>query len=373
MRRKQEQKIADDLKKKMVFITGPRQVGKTWLARKIMASYARPVYLNYDHIEDRAIMRSERWPSSADLIVFDEIHKMRGWKNYLKGVFDTKDPSLHMLITGSARLDTFRQSGDSLAGRFFTHHLLPFSLAELAGTEHAKSMDRLIARGGFPEPFLAENDTEAARWRVDYVDSLVREDVLDFERIHDARAIRTIFELLRRKVGSPVSYSSLARDADISPATAKKYVEILEALYVVFRVVPHSGKIASAIRKEPKAYFFDTGLVIGGEGARFENFIALSLHKHAMGRNDFLGERTNVRYARLKDGRETDFVLVNEHEPTLAVEAKVRDGGISKPLAFFAERFGVHGVQVVKDLKHEQSIGAVDIVRADSYLQGLFL
>lgn len=127
MERFQEAAILLDLKKKMVFLCGPRQVGKTWLAKKIASDFPKSVYLNYDRLEDREIIRREGWRSSAELLVLDEIHKMKGWKNYLKGVFDTRDPHLKILVTGSSRLEMFRHAGDSLAGRFFRHRLLPFS------------------------------------------------------------------------------------------------------------------------------------------------------------------------------------------------------------------------------------------------------
>ena len=124
---------------------------------------------------------------------------------------------MRILVTGSARLDAFRQGGDSLAGRFFAHRLLPLSLSELKGTEFEGSMDRLMERGGFPEPFLCEDAIEADRWRMQYTDGLIREDILDFERVHDLRAMQMVVELLRRSVGSPVSYASMARDVGASP------------------------------------------------------------------------------------------------------------------------------------------------------------
>ncbi len=131
MERAQASYILKDLKKKMVFLIGPRQVGKTWLAKRISEEYEKPMYLNYDRLEDRKLIKDEAWPETADLLIFDEIHKMPEWKNYVKGIYDTKPQTLHLLVTGSARLDTFRQAGDSLAGRFFRHRLFPLSYKEL--------------------------------------------------------------------------------------------------------------------------------------------------------------------------------------------------------------------------------------------------
>ena len=276
MERLQTEKILKDLDEKIVFIVSPRQVGKTWLANEVGKRFASTVYLNYDHVQDREIIREEGWRASTDLLILDELHKMSGWKNYLKGVFDTKSPRLRIIVTGSARLDAFRQAGDSLAGRFYFHRLLPFSLRELGDWEKGRALELLLDRGGFPEPLFAENGDEAARWRKQYADGLIRSDILDFETIHDMRAIKLLLELLQTRVGSPVSFTSLARDVGISPSTVLKYVQILEALYIAFRVTPYSHNIARSLLKEPKLYFFDSGMVKGDAGAKLENTVAVS-------------------------------------------------------------------------------------------------
>jgi len=270
MNRQQIYQIKKDLTKKIVFLVGPRQVGKTWLAKKISEDYKKTVYLNYDRLEDRLIIEKEQWLENTELLILDELHKMKGWKNYLKGVYDTKTDNLKILVTGSARLEVFRQTGDSLAGRFFVHHLMPLSLAELKQAGISDDIDKLIVRGGFPEPYLAEDEVEANRWRTQYADSLIRTDVLDFDKINDYKAIKMVFELLRRKVSSPISYNSIAEDVGISPVTVKKYISVLESLYIVFRVTPYSKKIARSILKEPKIYFYDNGLVVGAEGVVFK-------------------------------------------------------------------------------------------------------
>lgn len=374
MKRFQAEQIIKDLEKKIVFLVGPRQVGKTWLSKEIGVNFKKTVYLNYDRLEDREIMKKEQWPEDTDLLILDELHKMKGWKNYLKGVYDTKLQKLRILVTGSARLEAYSKTGDSLAGRHYIHHLLPFSAAELEKTGEISDLDSLLERGGFPEPLLASSDIEAARWRTNYVDSLVRNDVLDFKNINDYQAIKTVFELLRRKVGSPISYSSIARDAEISPATAKNYINILESLYIVFRVAPHSNKIAQSILKEPKIYFYDNGLVIGEPGIVFENFIATSLLKSILGRNDFLGESSALRYLRTKNGQEVDFAIADGDKQLLEIiEVKLASSDLSKNLAYFCERYNLKGVQVVKELKRERKLGPIQIVRAENFLKNLYL
>ena len=194
------------------------------MARTSQSSSPHLLYLTYDRAEDRKIIREEAWLPSVELLIFDEIHKMEQWKNYLKGVYDTKQPHQKILVTGSARLEIFSAVGDSLAGRYFLHRLLPLSPAECHKVGTAYTIDRFLERGGFPEPFLDQELIEANRWRLQYVDSLLRIDVLDFENIHNLKAIRLLFELLRQRVGAPVSYSSIAEDVGISPNTVKRYI-----------------------------------------------------------------------------------------------------------------------------------------------------
>lgn len=375
MERFQESAILRDLDKKMVFLCGPRQVGKTWMAKRIALGFTSSVYLNYDRFEDREIIQREGWRSETELLVLDEIHKMPDWKNHVKGIFDTREPHLKILVTGSARLEMFRQVGDSLAGRFFRHRLLPFSMAELFKVNAAgdASLERLLARGGFPEPFLAEDPIDADRWRMQYIDGLIRTDVLDFEKIHDFRAIQLVLELLRRRTGSPVSYLSIAEDAHISPNTVKKYIELFEGLYIVFRVTPFSRNIARSLLKESKIYFYDTGMVAGDEGAIYENLIAVSLLKHICGLQDYKGETWRLHYLRTKDRDEVDFCLVRNDLPEQMIEAKVTDAKPSVSLRKFHRRYGIAASQVVKDVRRERVSDGITVEKAQRFLSGLYI
>ena len=173
-----------DLEKKIVLLVGPRQAGKTWLAKNIAAEFKNNTYLNFDQITDRKIITTQSWLPNTEILILDELHKMDNWKNYLKGVFDTKPERMRILVTGSARLDIYNQLGDSLAGRYFRHRLLPLSLAELAQVNQPSDMERLIERSGFPEPYLAENDTEANRWRLQYISSVLSTDVFEIDKIY---------------------------------------------------------------------------------------------------------------------------------------------------------------------------------------------
>ena len=370
MKRIQKIQIENDLKKKMVFLVGPRQVGKTWLAKKIAEGYDHPLYLNYDNSNDREIILGENWLPNTDLLILDEIHKLPDWKNYLKGVYDNKYKELAILVTGSARLDTFRQSGDSLAGRYFVHYLLPVSYRE-SFEDKKFTLDQIIVRGGFPEPLLAESDDEANRWRKFYIDIMIREDILDFENINEIRVMEVLVKMLRKRVASPLSYSSLANDLGKSPHTIKKYIRVLEALYIVFLVTPFSKNIARSIRKEPKLYFYDTGLVDGDSGVKFENQLAVSLYKHCLHQYCVSGKEIELHYLRTKEKREVDFCFSEDGELIQLIEAKSSDNSIDKNLIYFSERYKTNGVQVVRYLRKERTLGNISVVKAENFLLSL--
>lgn len=374
MQRYLEPALRADLGRKMVFLSGPRQVGKTTLAKTLMASYPRAQYLNWDVPADRRVLAAQSWSPRAGMLVLDEVHKMRSWKAYLKGVYDARPEGQALLVTGSARMDTFRQSGESLAGRFFALRLHPISVAEWcrhSGATPDAALDRLLERGGFPEPFLAEQAADAARWRRAYLEGLVREDVLEFSRIHELRAMRLFVEMLRERVGSPLSLASIARDLQISPTTAAKFLDILEALFIVFVVRPLRGNVARAILAQPKVYFLDAALV-EGDGARFENACAAMLLKHVQYLNDVEGRELSLHYIRDKDGREVDFVVCDRGEPIGLAECKLADGAVAPYLFSLAERFPRAGVvQLVRELRQPEQRDRVAIEPAARWLAEL--
>lgn len=362
MKRIQLELIHRDLEKKMVFVVGPRQVGKTWIAKEIGKLYETSIYLNYDNQKDKEVIINMTWNPLADLIVFDEIHKMNGWKNFLKGVYDTKPEKMRILVTGSARLYTHKNVGDSLAGRFFVHTIFPFSLNEIKdqveSTKQPEALDRLINQGGFPEPFLATLNSDSERWRTFYVESLIRADVVDFSAIDNMKSMNEVVKILRHSVGSPVSLSSIGRNVGLSPSTVKKYLSILESLFMIFFVRPHSKRIARAIQKEPKVYFYDTGLVEGDVGVKFENFAAISLLKDVSIRNETTGESNQLSYIRTKDNKEVDFVLVDsENNMKKLIEIKSSNSNISGTLKYFSQKYNLPATQVLKYARNDEYLG----------------
>ncbi len=357
----------------MVILTGSRQIGKTFLAKQLLSEFQRPQYLNYDAINDRRILLAQSWPLNTDFLVFDEIHKMKAWKPSLKGIFDTRPGNQAILVTGSARLDTFRQSGESLAGRYFHYHFYPLSVRELKDQMNPfDALDLLNRFGGFPEPFLAGSEAGASRWRNQYYTDLVREDILDFSRVQEIRSIRLLLELLRDRVGSPLSYTSLAVDLQLSPNTVRKYVEILESLYIIFLIRPFHRNIARSLLKEPKVYFFDSGYVRSDEGVRLENTCAVSLLKHIGYLRDATGENLSLHYLRTKEGKEVDFAVCKDEKLVRIIEIKYADDAISRNLRYFSERLpGVEVIQLVHQLRHEQVIQNISVISASRWLAEL--
>lgn len=374
--------IAQDLQKRMVIVTGPRQVGKTTMARQLDTQFRRPIYLNYDALADRERIKRADWATSHDYVVLDEIHSMSRWKPYLKGIVDTKPASQALLVTGSARLDTFRQTGESLAGRYHRWHLHPFSVRELctqSGTDADQALEALMRFGGFPEALFEASDAGRKRWQNQYFTDLVREDVMEFSRIHEVRAMRNLVELLRRRTGSPLSFESLARDLAVAPNTVRSYVDILEALHIVFLVRPYHRNIARAQAKAPKLYFYDwayvqnTAMPDDQPGAQFENLVATHLLKHACFMADSAGEELALNYLRTTSGKEIDFVLTNAAgDATHFVEVKWSDSKPSFSLRQMAQTHpGAQAVQLVRHARHAYDRDGVGMRPAAQWLADL--
>ena len=372
--------ILKDLSNKMVFITGPRQVGKTYLAKEIMTKFQNPQYFNYDNIFDRKIIAEQSWKRNADLIVFDELHKMKNWKIYLKGVFDTRKNNEAILVTGSARLDTFRQTGESLAGRYHHLRLNPFSVKEISESISAyNAIEAFHQFSGFPEPFLNSLNKDkiqavefSNRWRNQYYTDLVREDILEFGKLQEIRAIKNLLEMLRYKVGSPISYKGLAEDLQISPTTVKKYIEILESLYIIFLIKPFHKNIARSILKEPKLYFYDSSYIVGDDGIKLENTVALHLLKHTQYLYDVKGEAISLNYVKTKEKKEVDFVIVKNGQPSDFIEVKLSKKTISPNLHYFLNRFeNANFIQLVHNLNNDQHKNGIDILNASNWLMCL--
>ena len=323
--------VRNDLNHKMVFVAGPRQVGKTTLARQIVGVSG---YLNWDVAGHRErILKGELPPSR--ILALDEIHKYRSWRNYIKGLYD--GGRKHILVTGSARLDFYRFGGDSLQGRYHFFRLHPLSVKE-AGIHKTSDLMDLLELGGFPEPFLGGKAVNAKRWSRDYRTRLVREEITSLERVLDLGNIELLMLRLPECVGSPLSINSLCEDLQVSHKTVSNWIQILERLYALFRIPPFGSPKIRAVKKEAKHYHLDWSLV-SNRPARFENMAACHLLKWCHFEQDTKGRELELRYFRDVDGREVDFVVTEDRKPMLLVECKWNDDPISPSLRYLKKRF----------------------------------
>jgi len=353
-----------EVSRQMVFVGGPRQAGKTTLARGVLAMHdSAPLYYNWDLREIRdayrrdssffeSSMRSVKSKGHFPWACFDEIHKMPKWKNILKGVFDKFEAECRFIITGSARLEWFRRAGDSLAGRYFLFHLNPLSLSEVterrhlepgpdetardfmgrkldAGRMEQSAMEQLLRYSGFPEPFLKASEAFYRRWQREMVDTLTKEDIRDLTRILAVEHVATMMQLIPERVGSPLSLNALREDIETSHTAVRNAVRALELTYAIFLLSPFSQRIARAIKKEKKAYFYDWGRC-RDLAKRFENYVAVELKTmtdlwHDKGIGDF-----DLMYVRTRDGKETDFLITRDGKPWCLFEAKLQDGAIER-------------------------------------------
>ena len=354
----------------MVFLAGPRQVGKTRLARHWLANNGcTPLYFNWDDIATRkAYLDDSRFFESPartlnvedPWVVFDEIHKRPRWRNILKGAYDLFSEEFRFLITGSARLDLFRRSGDSLIGRFNLFHMMPLSLSEichekrdtcflektaisdaavifekdisrLPGSEIIGAFEVLFRYGPFPEPFLKQSDRFCRKWHQDYISLIVREDLRDISRVVELDNVENLLFLMPSRIMSPLSMPSLARDLEVAHSTVKNWLEQLRRLYMLFSVSPWSRKISRGLKKEKKWYFLDWYYAPEG-AARLENMVATYLHRACLAMTDMGYGTYRLHYIRTLDKKEIDFVVVCENRPVLAVEVKSSGTKPSKTL-----------------------------------------
>lgn len=337
----------------MVFLGGPRQVGKTTLGKRIcQQDFPGGVYLNWDSDTHRKDILKHRWLDSAPLVIFDELHKYPYWKRWIKGVYDTKPNDQTYLVTGSARLDLYRRGGDSLMGRYHYWRLHPITLDEqLPEITPEECLRRLLIFGGFPEPFLGADAREAKRWRRERFDRIIKEDIRDLEVIRNLSLLSLFIDALRERVSGLVTLSNIAEDLQISPKTAKNWLALIERMYVAFSIYPFSKQVPRSIQKPPKVYFYDNADAIDQPGARLENLVATHLLKRLHFLEDYQGSRCSLHYIRDKDGREVDFVTQVDGKIVDLIEVKAKDGDLSPSLKYYAELLKpVRAVQIVGDL-----------------------
>ena len=357
--------------RQMAFLSGPRQVGKTEVARRLA-----DVYLNFDDLGDRAVIlrgaaavaaraELERPRGRMPIVALDEIHKFQRWKAFLKGFFDSHGSQCRILATGSARMDIFKKGGDSLLGRYFLYRQHPFSVGEILRPDpptepirESKPIDEaaweaLWHFGGFPEPMVRQSATFLRKWQTARMDLLLREDVRDLTRVQELRGIETIGHLLASRSGGQLIFSNLATEVGVSVDTVRRWVTILSELYVGFELRPWFRNVAKALRKEPKWYLRDWS-GITDPGARAETFAACHLLKAVETWTDLGLGAFELRYMRDKIKREVDFLIVRDGEPWVLIEIKSTRETLSPHLFHFQKLTGAkHAFQAVMDLPHE--------------------
>jgi predicted AAA+ superfamily ATPase len=343
---------------KMVFISGPRQVGKTTLSQQLSNRFNKVLYKNWD--QDLVVKAWAKNPetllsefdfsktSQSRLLILDEIHKSKNWKNKLKGLYDLHHDEIKIIVTGSARLNTYKKGGDSLLGRYLNFRLHPFSLGELASRpiddphsflkkvlrfdQDTKAADknseailqRLYLSSGFPEPYLAQNERIHTIWRKDRRDRIIREDLRDLNRVQEISQLQTLALLLPEKVSSPLSIESLREDLSTSHESVTRWLRWFQELYIHFELKPWSKDIKRSLKKEGKIYLYDWTEIEAG-GARFENLIACHLLKACQSWTDLGYGEFDLHYLRNKEKEEVDFLLTQNRKPWLAIEAKLSE------------------------------------------------
>jgi len=321
----------------MVFLGGPRQVGKTTLVLQFLKgvnpAWKHPAYLSYDDLTIRDVFLKAQLPTNQPILILDEIHKFKNWRQLLKGFYDTNKHLVKLLVTGSARLDYYRKGGDSLVGRYHYYRLHPYSLNE----KNCPPLADLIRLGGFPEPLFSGSERGYKRWSKERTERVVYQDLRDLEMVKDLSMIDLLLIALPQRVGSPLSIKAISEDLQVAFETADRWISLLERVYMVYRISPYGAPKIRAVKKEQKLYFWDWAQ-IENQGARFENLVASHLLKYCHFIEDTEGEKMELRFLRDIDKREIDFVVLKNGKPQFAVEAKSGEKELAKSISYFRER-----------------------------------
>ncbi len=379
--------IINDLKNKMVFVGGARQVGKTTLAKDIIAEqFNSNFYYNWDFSPDRRKIISNELPGEPSLLIFDEIHKYKKWKTLVKGIYDTFKQKHKIIVTGSARLNIFRKGGDSLQGRYHYYTLHPFTLAEVENIRnkwqpfeeinfptsyYKSSLESLLNFGGFPEPLLSQDFKTLRRWHNEKLERLFKEDIRDVENIRDINNMKLLGDLLSSKAASLLSINNLCEDLEVSHRAVTNWLNILEAFYYIFRVYPFTSKKIRSIKKESKLYLIDWS-EIEEEGSRFENMIASHLLKFVQFLYESEGYKADLFYLRNVDKKEVDFLVTINNKPWFSVETKLNDKKPSPNIIYFKERLKIpFNYQVIREENTDILKDGIRVISSSKFLSGL--
>jgi len=361
--------------RQMLFVPGPRQVGKTTTCRRL-----GDAYLNIDDLDDRRAIMAGPASLAARLaragtgrkrpvVVLDELHKWKKWKAFLKGFFDTYEARVRVIVTGSSRLDVYRRGGDSMMGRYFPCRMHPFSVGEIARQEVPRVPVRPPARvsepdfmalwehGGYPEPFVRRSGAFTRQWHHVRRSQLLREDLRDFTNVQELSQIGAVADLLGARSAASLVYSNIAGSVNSSVDTIRRWVQTLVALHHGFLLRPWHRRIARSLLKEPRWYLRDWS-GIKDPGARAETFVACHLLKAVEGWTDLGMGEFALHYLRDKQHHEVDFLVVRDGAPWFLVEAKAGDDNLNPALPYFQGMIGArHAFQVAIDAPYAEVDG----------------
>lgn len=368
-----EEHLARD--NQMIFLAGPRQVGKTTISRSCKDP-AKTIYLNWDVKEHRAEIIAgtlnvakytnlDQPKEYKPLIVFDELHKYKKWRQFLKGFYDLYSLETNIIVTGSAKFDIYRRGGDSLMGRYFPYRVHPLSVREIISTDVPKQpistqsrissedFERLWKFGGYPDPYLKANENFSKRWQKLRLDQLLKKDIKELTNIQEIDQLELLATFIQENATKALNYTALSQRTGVAVNTVKRWISTLKHFYYCFTISPWSKSIARSLIKEPKVFLWDWS-EITDIGSRVENFVACHLYKAVHAWNDLGFGNFGLYYIRDKDKNEVDFLLVRNGKPWVLIEVKhSANHSISKNLYHFQEVTGAeHALQVVFDMEY---------------------
>jgi uncharacterized protein len=329
--------IEDRLKQMpAVVLLGPRQVGKTTLARNIASRKAKSsaLYLDLERpVDQRRLNDADTFlrAQAGKLVVIDEIHRAPSLFETLRGIIDERrsaaERSGHFLLLGSAAIELMRQASETLAGRVAYINLGPIDALEFPS--QVGDTDRLWLRGGFPDSVLAASDAASLNWRRDFIRSYLERDVPMFAPRMPAETIGRLWTMLAHAQGTPLNQARLASSLGVGSPAVGRYIDLLVDLLLVRRLRPWAGNVGKRLVRTPKTYIRDSGLthalldietwedVLGHPvaGASWEGFVIENLIAAA-------GERRTPYYYRTEDGAEIDLLFERAGKPEIAIEIK---------------------------------------------------
>lgn len=316
----------------VVAITGPRQAGKTTLAKAISHQVQRPVlYLDLELPSDANKLRNPEFflrENEAKLIVIDEVQRQPELFPLLRALVDQRREPARFLILGSASPELLRQRSETLAGRIAYLELTPLHRREVA----TYPQNQHWLRGGFPLALLAPSDEAAFDWLTQFTTTFVERDLPQFGLTAPAQTLRNLLLMLSSMHGSQLNYSTLAKSMGLTVPTIKRYLAYFEAAYFIRTLPPWFANVKKRLVKTPKVYLRDSGVLHGladltslntlmGHalvGASWEGYVIQQVLAN-------LPPRVQPFFYRTQDGAELDLILVRGHTPYLTIEVKFSD------------------------------------------------